>query len=93
MFRCCSGMPWHQTVWEQEALLKCDDPVEIMRVQAFWCFEGRYEDPVDHEDKVFESADNFNRFIKSKRRRTIRIIFTVLAKQTEIRRFLEELGI
>ena len=87
------SMPWDKSVEEEELLEKNFDPDEIMRVQAFWCFEGRYEDPDDHEDKLNESHENFERFIESKRRRTLRIIFTVMAKQVEICHFLEELGI
>ena len=48
--------------------------------------EGRCENP-------YTVFSNFKRFFMLFRLKTLRIIFTVMAKQAEIGRFLEELGI
>ena len=79
---------------EEEYLKNCVDRDYVMMVEACYLFEARYL-PTDLNGSGLarERMPHFKRFFKLRTLKTLRIIFTVMAKQAEIGRFLEELGI
>ena len=78
---------------EEEYLKTCLDRDYVMMVEACYLFEARYLPAKDACILANEQSANFKKFFKLRTLKTLRIVFTVMAKQAEIRRFLEELGI
>ena len=74
------------SAWEEEQLEKNPDRDEVMMVHAYWCFEDR------NERTSSVACANFKRFFKQRRLKTLRSIFSVMVKQTEIGHTLKGLG-
>ena len=79
---------------EEEYLKTCVDRDYVMMIEASYLFEARYLlTDRNGSGLALEHMPHFKRFFKLRTLKTLRIIFTVMVKQAEIGRFLQELGI